>query len=153
MFDRNRQSARRNLDKLLDEIRPLVRRLHKSRGWIRTIRRAYGMSGTQMAKRMGLTRQRLSQMEDAEAKGNLTLSNLRRAAEALDCQLVYAFVPVAPLEDMVNGRARQVAIRELKRVTHSMDLEDQSPPSEDGERRIKEYIDDHIRESDLWADE
>jgi transcriptional regulator with XRE-family HTH domain len=46
-----------------------------------------------VAARIGVTRQSLGQFENAEAAGTITLSSLRRCAEAMDCDLVYYVVP------------------------------------------------------------
>ncbi len=153
MYDRNRQMARRNLDKRFEKVRPVWRYLASKQSWIRTISYALGVSGTQLAKRMGVTRQRLSKLEEAEREGAVTLKSLRRAAEALDCRLVYTFIPIRPLEEIVNKRAHEVASREMGRVFQTMALEDQSLPPEDMERMVVEYIQDHISETDLWTDQ
>ena len=78
-----------------------------SRGWILAIREALGMSVTDFARRLGVSRQRVSQIEAAEVEGSATLVTLRRAAEALGCTLVYALVPNESLEQIVRRRARQ----------------------------------------------
>ena len=77
---------------------------------------------------------------------------LRRAAEALNCTLVYALVPNAPLEDTVNRRARKIAIRDLQRVAHTMKLEAQETDDAGMEARIEAYIRDVIKERDLWKE-
>ena len=38
-------------------------------GWVRTVRRAIGMSGVQLARRLGVTRAAVSNTEKAEVKG------------------------------------------------------------------------------------
>ena len=40
---------------------------------------------------------RIVELEKAEAKGNITMQSLERAAEALGCRVVYALVPLKPL--------------------------------------------------------
>ena len=64
-------------------------------------------------------------MEQAESDGTITLESLRRAAQAMDCQLVYAFVPRSPLQELVEARARSRARSMLEAISHSMALEDQ----------------------------
>lgn len=65
-------------------------------------------------------------MEKDEAGDALTLATLRRAAEALNCTLVYALAPNQPLDAMLKARAAAVAEAELKRTHHSMRLENQA---------------------------
>lgn len=54
---------------------------------------------------MEVTQTRVSQIERAEVAESIQLSTLRRAAEALNCRLVYALVPEVSLEDMVMRQA------------------------------------------------
>ena len=68
-------------------------------GWIRAVREALGMSAPQFAERLGVARQTAQEQEQNEIDGSIRLSTLRRAAEALDCQLVYAFVPKPSLDE------------------------------------------------------
>ncbi len=46
-------------------------------GWLRTVRKALGMSGPQLAKRMGVTRARVAQAEHAELSGGATLKSMQ----------------------------------------------------------------------------
>ncbi|MDP3906752.1 mobile mystery protein A [Novosphingobium sp.] len=144
-----RQRARERLDARLAAIKPLERYTVPPKGWIRAIRDAIGMSGPQLASRLGMTAQGLVSVERSEAQGRIQLNTLRRAAEAMDCVLVYALVPKTSLEQMVEHRARELALQALNRVSHSMALEDQQV-DRDLERRVQTYIDTALRDRDLW---
>lgn len=122
------------------------------RGWIRAIRDALGMSSEQLARRLSLASQSVDDSEKAEANGSIQLNTLRRAAEAMDCTLVYAFIPKTSLEETVQSRARRIAMRELRRVAHTMKLEDQATEDIDQQEQIAEYIRDHVKERDLWKE-
>src|SRR5487761_199273 len=61
-----------------------------TRGWIKAIREALGMSSEQLAKRLGVKQPTVAAIERSETRGTIELATLRRAAEALDCTLVYA---------------------------------------------------------------
>ena len=79
--------------KPLRDMEPLIR---PGRGWIKAIREALGMTTGQYAKRLGVSQPRVAALERAEADGVVTLKSLRQAAEALDCDFVYALVPRKP---------------------------------------------------------
>jgi predicted DNA-binding mobile mystery protein A len=96
-----------------------------------------------------MTAQGLVSIERSEAQGRIQLNTLRRAAEAMDSVLVYALVPETSLNEMVERRAREIAIAALSRVSHSMALEDQQV-DRDFERRVQTYIDTALRDRDLW---
>jgi predicted DNA-binding mobile mystery protein A len=107
------------------------------------------MTGVQLADRMKVRPQTLEALEKSEVAGSIQLNTLRRAAEGLDCTLVYALVPNSSLEGAVQARARKIAERELGRVAHTMKLEAQETGATVNEERIAEYI-RSIRARDLW---
>lgn len=96
--------------------------------------------------------QTIEAIEKSEASGSIQLSTLRRAAEAMDCTLVYALVPNNSLEDAVYQRARKIAIRALQRVAHTMRLEAQETGDAGMEARIEAYIRDVLKDRDLWKE-
>lgn len=96
-------------------------------GWLRALRKGLGMSTGQLALRLGTRQPWVLQLEKAELKDTATLASLRKAADALDCDLVYAVVPRKPLEEMVREQANKVAKQEMATVSHSMALEQQRP--------------------------
>ena len=108
------------------------------------------MMGVQLASRLGVRPQTVEAIEKSEASGSIQLSTLRRAAEAMDCTLVYALVPNDSLEDAVKQRARKIAIRDLQRVAHTMKLEAQGTDDAGKEARIEAYIRDAIKDRELW---
>jgi predicted DNA-binding mobile mystery protein A len=145
-----RKRARNVLDERLAGLKPEERFRTPPKGWIRALRDALGMSTAQLGKRVGKRRQSVEDWEDAEADGSIQLKTLRQAAEALDCSLVYALVPKTSLTDAVHSRARKIAMRDLKRVAHSMKLEAQGTDDTDLETRIEAYIRDNLKDRDIW---
>jgi predicted DNA-binding mobile mystery protein A len=110
------------------------------------------MTGRQFARRLQVSPQSVDALEKSEAHGAIKIETLRRAAEALDCTLVYALVPNTSLEEAVRERARKLALRDLGRVAHTMKLEAQGTDDADLEARIDAYIRDVLRERDLWQE-
>jgi predicted DNA-binding mobile mystery protein A len=155
MIDRTPEAlARKHLDKALILFKEAAVQLRPPRGWVRAIRDALGMTSRQLAARMGLSQSTIAALEKGEAAGTVTLKSLREAAEALDCQLVYALVPRTSLADMVQERARSLAEKNLARVHHTMRLEDQalreSDLAEERERITRSLLEG--RASRLWED-
>jgi predicted DNA-binding mobile mystery protein A len=52
------------------------------KGWIRAIREALGMSGTQLANRLKVSQPRIPRLEQDELSGVVSLKTMRQAAEA-----------------------------------------------------------------------
>jgi predicted DNA-binding mobile mystery protein A len=132
--------SRVRMDERLLEFGPVSRYTPPVKGWIRAVREALGMTAEQLGRRLGVKQPSVIQMEQSEAKGSIELATLRRAADALDCALVYAFVPKKSLEETVRLRARNFIRRRLAPVEHSMLLEDQSVPGKAEEQRIDETL-------------
>lgn len=155
MKPNTRSRARKVLDdRLVQAVSPRAETRYKPppKGWIRAIRDALGMSSEQLARRVSLRSQSIDDWEKTEANGSIQLATLRRAADALDCTLVYALIPKTSLEATVQSRARRIAMRELRRVAHTMKLEDQATDDLDQKEQIAEYIRDHVKERDLWKE-
>ena len=122
------------------------------RGWIRALRNALGMSGRQLAQRMGVTKQRTSFIEKQEINGTVTLKTMRRTAEAMECVFVYGLVPRTSLEETIRSRARQVAARRLARASHTMGLENQALGKKENQEILSRMIEEIVDElpSSLW---
>jgi predicted DNA-binding mobile mystery protein A len=144
-----RTRARKRLDEKFRTYRPIENFTPPPKGWVRAIRDALGMSLRQLGDRLGMTPQAVSYLEESEANGTVSLNTLRRAAEALDCVVVYALVPKTSLTGMVEKRARDIAMRAIGRVSHSMALEDQQV-DRDLEARIQRYIANAVTDRNLW---
>lgn len=132
--------SRASLDERFKELGAVRSYAAPVRGWIKAIREALGMTTVQLAKRLKVKQPTVVAIEQSEVKDSIELATLRRVAEALNCTLVYAFVPNKPLETMVRDRARQFARRRRAPVEHSMLLEDQAVTEKDAERRLDEIV-------------
>ncbi len=142
-----RRTARRRLDQRLVGLELGQR---PPRGWVRAIREALGMTTAELGQRMGLTQSRVSQIERSEELGSIRLDTLERAAQALNCQVRYVFVPNEPLEQMVQRQARLRAQAEVDAVTHTMALEDQVPEPGVLDSLVQEMAERFVDERHLW---
>jgi predicted DNA-binding mobile mystery protein A len=118
-------------------------------GWIRAIRNALGMPAAELGRRMGVSHAAVFELERNEQNGTVRIDSLVRAAEALDCTFVYAFLPRRSLEETVRLQAERIASRELRRVQHSMALEDQAEPVEPDVH--EEVIQQLLSSKGLWS--
>ena len=75
------------------EVNLLEFSIHPSGGWLRHKRDKFGITGPQLAAKMGVTKQRISALEKAELSGAASLKTMRQAAAALGCEFVYALIP------------------------------------------------------------
>jgi predicted DNA-binding mobile mystery protein A len=141
--------AREVLDGRLTALGPATRYATPRLGWVRAIRDALGMTAAQLAARMGVTAPAVRSLEKNEIEGGARLSSLRRAAEAMDCTLVYAFIPNTSLQETVERQAAAVLGEQLSRVHQTMALEAQG-----GERvpsSVRAQLEALITSGRLWS--
>jgi len=125
-----RQLRLSQLDRTLQDMRASPTR--PTSGWISSVREALGITLDQIGKQIGSSRQAVQQLERAEATDRITLGALRRAAEAMGCELVYALVPKSgTFVELAERPVRDRAERDVKSVMHTMMLEDQKPENAD----------------------
>jgi predicted DNA-binding mobile mystery protein A len=149
---RNNAQARRQLEVRLERLRPLAGAARPHRGWIRAIRDALGMSSTELAARMGVSQQTVPDLERSEQHNTIKLETLRRAADALDCDLAYVFLPRTKLDEAVKAQARRKAARHLAPVAHHSRLEDQAVNDNDSAAELDELAARFIDHRGLWSD-
>ena len=123
-------------------------------GWIRTLRKALGMSGSQLARRLDISKSQASQIERMEIEDRITLKQLRRVADSLECDLVYALKPRKPVEKMVRDRARKKAQSLVNKTDVQMKLEAQQLSCEKLKSQVNYEVERLVREMprDLWED-
>jgi predicted DNA-binding mobile mystery protein A len=123
-----------------------------SRGWLKEIREALGRTERQQAERLGISGSTLHKSEQSEAEERITLGQLRKLADGLNCELVYALVPRKPLTEVVQDRAKELARHEVYGVAHTMSLEDQRPTDERIQKQVARRAEELLRGkwSNLW---
>jgi hypothetical protein len=142
------------------KLRPWISIRHDRRpnsGWIKAIRGALGMTAKQLADRMEIAQPNVVAFENREAKGTITLEVLEKAAQAMDCKLVYAIVPndgYLSIDELLTQKSEEVAKAISKGVSHSMALEAQGLTPEDQRstvsrlaKELKEKMDSRIWDS------
>lgn len=148
----NPDIAQKHLDDRFKKIAPLDLFKRPQKGWIKAIRDALGMTSIQLGSKMGVSSPRILAIEKDEALGNIKLSTLERAASAMGCEMVYMIVPQTSLNEMVNRQAETKAKELLKRVEHSMSLENQSSSEEELSMQMKVLVQKFLKgpQARLW---
>jgi len=121
-------------------------------GWIKAIREALGMPAAHLARRLGLVPSTVLRLETSEADDTITLGSLRRAAEALGCELQYALVPKQTIAQTMEAQANKVARERMATVAHTMALEAQATSSEAVDTQVQEMAESLLKGSrrELW---
>ena len=110
------------------------------------------MPATYLAKRLGVVPSTVLRLESSEADDTITLGSLRRAAEALDCELQYALVPRQGIAKIIEAQAGKVAHERMAALSHSMALEAQAISANARDIQLQEMTDSLLRGSrrELW---
>jgi len=139
---------REQLAVFFEQIKGLKKAGH--RGWIRSIRKSLGMSAKQLATRIEVEPPRITEMEKSEINGNITLRSLRRAAEAMDCELFYALIPKTSLEETMRRQALLTARQRMEKVSHTMLLEGQALGRGEEARILEQKAKELMRDVPRW---
>ena len=130
-----RQQIQDNIDKIDTSGLSSIQK----QGWIRTIRKALGMSINDLADRLDCKSSNITLLEKNEISSKIKLETLEKAAEAMNCRLVYAFIPQSgSLEEIIKTQAKLIAHRMVQKNNHSMKLEDQGISKEQMKQQVED---------------
>ncbi len=118
--------------------------------WIRILRSYLRMTQAELAKRAKITQPNLAAIESGKADPRV--STLRRIYQSMGCDLGVDPRPQKPLEEVLRGRARAVALKRLKKAMGTMALEEQAPDKETFGRLLEKRTDEILsdRRERLW---
>ncbi len=120
-----RKLMRNQVQDSLNNFLGLLNKPIPKKGWIRAIRDSLGMSSSALSKRLGCSTANILALEGREKKGSISLATLERAAQAMNCKLVYSIVPIKPLDQILEDQAKIIAKKQAALIKHSMRLEHQ----------------------------
>lgn len=147
-----RAQARSRLDARTEGFRATAGGARPHKGWIRAVRDALGMTTSEMASRMGIIQQNITALERSEVRDTIKLDTLRRAAAALECDLVYALVPRTSLNATVRAQAASKAATLLGPVAHHSRLENQALSRDEMDAQLEELVDQLVDRRGLWSE-
>jgi predicted DNA-binding mobile mystery protein A len=152
MGRRTAKLRRMQLDRFFEtHLRDFDRKPPKQ-GWIREIREALSMSMSDLALRMGVTKQRVERMERDEVAEKLTLETMKRVSETLDCEFVYFLVPRKSLNTQMEQQALAAAKKIAAEVDTTMKLEQQGATPAGMKQLIRDTAQDLLEKEDrrIW---
>lgn len=144
----------KQLDEKFNVARACLAQLNRPRdGWIKEIRQALGMTTGQLAKRIGIPQSNVQALEERERADRITLGSLNKAAEALDCYVVYVLIPRKGIEATLLERIKAFAQNRISSVSHTMALEEQQVSDSHLKRQFDDTVDQLVTHPprNLWA--
>ena len=118
--------------------------------WIRLLRTYLRMTQAELARRANITQANLVAIESGKADPRV--STLRRIYEGLGCHLSVEPRLHQPLDEILRGRARAIALQRLKKTMGTMALEEQAPDKEVFTKLLEKRTDEilHDPRERLW---
>ncbi|MEY4894406.1 MAG: hypothetical protein RL751_1223 [Bacteroidota bacterium] len=143
----------KQMDELIQTFVSGKQNVQTSAGWIQSARLALGMSLRQLAERVGVSVSALTNFEKREQADSVSLATLKKAANAMDMELVYYFKPKdGSIKNAVEKQARKKAQEILNQSNQTMKLEDQETNSSSQERELERLTKDIVSKmpQNLW---
>jgi predicted DNA-binding mobile mystery protein A len=139
----------KQVSRKLEELRPIQKQTLSIPSWINYLRAGLGMSLTQLAARTGVTQSSISHSIKLEEEGRITVGKLKEIANAMECDLVYAFVPRKKIEEIMHDQAIAKTLALMNETERHMELEDQKVKLNKNER-LKELAEERLYSKYLW---
>ena len=155
MDKKYKRIAREQLDQNIQRLQPLKNINVPLKGWIKAVRESIGMTSTQLAKRLGVSQPRVTQIEKEEINGSLTINMMRKVAEALNCNYYYSILPLEEnLETLLRIRVTLIVKKKYENVKHTMKLEAQGLDEFSMNKEIEHAVKEIMRElpKTIWED-
>lgn len=143
----------KQMDELIQSFVTGKQNVQTSAGWIQSARLALGMSLRQLAERVGVSASALTNFEKREQTDAVSLATLKKAANAMDMELVYYFKPKdGSIKNAVENQARKKAQEILNQSNQTMKLEDQETNSSSQELELERLTKDIMSKmpQNLW---
>lgn len=143
----------KQMDELIQSVVSGKQKAQTSAGWIQSARLALGMSLRQLAERVGVSVTALTNFEKREQTDAVSLATLKKAANAMDMELVYYFKPKdGSIKNAVEKQARKKAQEILNQSNQTMKLEDQETNSSSQELELERLTKDIMSKmpQNLW---
>jgi predicted DNA-binding mobile mystery protein A len=148
-----KDTARQQYMRIVDRAGKQLQSIQKpSEGWLSVMRKALGMTGAEVAARMGVSRNAVYQAERNEREGAITINQMQKLADAMGGRFVYAIVPDGSVDEMIRTQALQKAEARIRRASAHMALEKQSLSDAQTKQRIEELAEELARDMppDFW---
>ena len=133
----------------------LIKKPMPKGGWINIIRQILGITSYQLAQRLKCSQSNIAALERRERAGTISLEALESTAQAMNCKLVYFFVPQKPFDELLEDQARLTAKKQLQSIGHSMELEQQGLTPAQKKQQEKELVQELLQGNlkALWESE
>lgn len=143
------ETAFAQINRRIEGLRTVKEKATVREGWIKFMRTALGLTLSELEKLASLAAGSVAQAERREVEGQVSLSTLKKMAEAMECDFVYAFVPKKDMKTLIHDKAFEKARKALGIADLHMKLENQKVEGDENER-IERLAKKFIEKGDIW---
>ena len=118
-------------------------------GWIKYIRSILGLTLKELGRLSALSTPGVADAERRETEGKITIENLSKLANAMECEFVYGFIPKEDILELLKKKAMEKARKSILEADLHMSLEDQKV-KEDLEERIERLAEKLLEKGKVW---
>lgn len=137
------------IDRRIEALRSVKEKAQVRGGWIKYMRQALGLTMQELATLVKLPASNIAQAQKREVEGKISLELLNKFAQAMDCEVVYSFVPKKDIRTFIHDKAMEKARSTLQNADLHMKLEDQKVSGAEDER-IARLAKKFIEKGDIW---
>jgi predicted DNA-binding mobile mystery protein A len=116
-----------SIQQLDEKLSPLksLKTFNPNLGWIKYMRESLCLPASRLGRLLNIKQPSVVGMEENERNKKITLETLEKAANAMGCDLVYAFVPKTSMKDFISDKQKEVVQKLIQKTNHTMNLEQQ----------------------------
>lgn len=137
------------IERRIEAVRSIKDKTLVREGWIKYMRNALGLTQTKLASLVNLNSANIMQAEKRESEGNVSIATLKKMAQAMECEFVYAFVPKKKITEIIHDKAYDKAKKSLINADLHMKLENQGVEGEMDEK-VERLAKKLIQKGDIW---
>lgn len=138
------------VERRVGPLRDVAPKTEVLKGWIHYIRTSFGMSQQKLADLAGTgNKSSVNNVEKRELKGKIQIETIKKYANAMDCEFIYAIVPRKNIEELLKERAFEKAKKLIEAGNIHMNLEGEEVVK-NLDQQIQILADDLLRTGDVW---
>ena len=148
----NTYLLRIQLDKVSAYFKQICQLLQENESQVKMLRKAMGLSSSDLAAKAGISQGRIIQIEKAELSGDVKISTLKHVGSSMGLKLVYGFVPETSYEDLLQAEAKKRVEERIDQVDHLMMLHKKKLTQDEKELLHSKYVMEYLaKPRQIWS--
>lgn len=148
----NTYLLRFQLDKVATYFKQIRQLIKENESQVKMIRKAMGLSSSELGSKAGISQGRVIQIEKAELTGEVKISTLQQVGSSMGLKLVYGFVPESSYEELLNSQAQKKVNERINQVDHLLVLHKKRLNKDEKEMLKAKYLSEYLaKPRQIWS--